>query len=362
MVDDGEQERGSLAPTAGPPPTNGQGPRTPRVTSHDVARAAGVSQATVSRVLQGSTRVKPATRDRVFAALSETGYHPDAIARAMVTRTTDTIGVVVEDITNPFYPELLEALATPIAIAGRRMILWTSGAAGEPSAIDAIRQRMVDGVIFASATRDSPALEAVLTDHAPFVLVNRYVEGVQCDTVTTDNAAGGSTVAEHLSAFGHRRVGLIGSSHTLSTAIEREEGFRAWLARAGTPLDDDLVIAGAPSFALGRDGLQELLHRRHPPTAIFCVNDITALGALSAAAGAAVPVPGILSIVGFDDIDMAAWETFSLTTMSQPVDQMAEHAVRLLLDRIDRPKRAPEHVTISPVLVRRATTGVAPTE
>ncbi len=125
-------------------------------------------------------------------------------------------------------------------------------------------------------------------------------------------------------------------------------------------LDEDLVLSGAPSFALGRDGLRELLRHRPAPTAVFCVNDITAVGALSAAAGAVVTVPDQLSIIGFDDIEMAAWDTFSLTTISQPVQEMAAHAVRLLLDRIRHPQRPPDHVTVAPVLVARATTGPPP--
>lgn len=326
------------------------------MTSHDVARVAGVSQATVSRVLQGSPAVRPETRERVVEALRSTGFTPNAIARAMVTRSTNTIGVVVQDIRNPFYPELLEALSGRIASAGRRMILWTSGAAGEPGAIDAINQRLVDGVIFASATGDSPALEAALAGHALFVLVNRYVEGVHCDTVTTDNAQGARLVCDHLADLGHTRVALVGSAPHLSTASEREAGFRAAMAARGLELPSELVLAGEPGYDVGWNGMQALMALDRPPTAIFGMNDLTAIGALSAAAGAGVRVPDDVSIVGFDNIAMGAWEPLSLTTISQPIPTMATLAVDLLLDRIDRPTREPEHATLAPELVERGTT------
>jgi LacI family transcriptional regulator len=172
-----------------------------RPTSRDIARVAGVSQTTVSGVLSGSELVRPSTRERVLDVLREQGYSPNAIARAMVTGRTATIGVVVANVTNPFYPALLEAIADELERFARRMTLWTSGAASEPAAIEAIGAGLVDGVIFTDAIANSPALHKAIRQHAPIVLVNRSL----CDTVTTDNIGGGRAVARHLLALGHRR-------------------------------------------------------------------------------------------------------------------------------------------------------------
>jgi LacI family transcriptional regulator len=332
----------------GHPPDNG------RVTSRDIARAAGVSQATVSRVLQGSNLVSRDTRARVMQVLEQYGYQPNAIAQAMVTGRTSTIGVVVAGITNPFYPELLEAIAKAIEGSGYRMTLWSSGAASEPAAIEAISQRLVDGIIFTGAVADSPALREATKGQAPLVLLNRYVEGVRCDTVTTDNVNGGRAAAEHLLSLGHRSLGIIGAAPDLSTAREREHGFREVLTANGL---DYWADRGQPSFNLGLEAVHEIATMPQPPSAVFCMNDITALGVLSAARRAGLAVPGDLSVLGFDDIDMAQWEPFNLTTVRQPISEMAQSAVRLLHERIEDPQRKPRHRCLEARIILRDTTG-----
>jgi LacI family transcriptional regulator len=286
--------------------------------------------------------------------LEEYGYQPNAIAKAMVTGRTSTIGVVVAGITNPFYPELLEAIAKAIEGSGYRMTLWSSGAASEPAAIEAISQRLVDGIIFTGATQNSPALQVAMKGQAPLVLINRYVDGVRCDTVTTDNINGGRAAAEHLLSLGHRSLGIIGAAPDLSTAREREQGFREVLKAHGL---DYWVDRGQPSFSLGWEAVHEIATLANPPSAVFCMNDITALGVLSGARRAGVTVPDDLSVLGFDDIDMAQWEAFNLTTVRQPIADMAQIAVRLLHDRIADPQHKPRHRSLEARVILRDTTG-----
>ena len=161
-------------------------------TSYDIARAMPVCP---RRPSPGCSmiirRSSSSTRERVLRAMRELNYEPDGLARAMVSGKTGTIGVVVEDITNPFYPEIVEALCSKLSAAGFRMTLWNSGAAGEPAALEAIRQKLVDGVIFTTATSESSVLKEAVNRRSPVVLVNRYVEGTECDRVTTDNVTGG---------------------------------------------------------------------------------------------------------------------------------------------------------------------------
>ena len=326
-------------------------------TSYDIARAAGVSQTTVSRVLHDHPRVKSGTRERVLRAMRELNYEPDGLARAMVSGKTGTIGVVVEDITNPFYPEIVEALCSKLSAAGFRMTLWNSGAAGEPAALEAIRQKLVDGVIFTTATSESSVLKEAVSRRSPVVLVNRYVEGTECDRVTTDNVTGGSLIADYLLDWGHENIALITGLPNASTSIERESSFREALLKRGVDLREDLRQVGNFSQHLSYTAMMGLLESPDPPTAVFCVNDMMAFGALNGARAMGVRVPEDIWVVGFDDIAMSSWELFDLTTVSQPIVKMAQEAVRLLARRIEEPDRDPQHVRLggSEIIVRGST-------
>ncbi|MGH3665381.1 MAG: LacI family DNA-binding transcriptional regulator [Egibacteraceae bacterium] len=330
------------------------------VTSRDVARVAGVSQATVSRVLSGSSKVHPATRERVQRALSATGYSPNAMARAMRTRRTGTIGVVVARMTNPFYPELIRVLSHHLGALDLRMILWDSEGPGEISAVEAIRQSVVDGVIFTTATAESVALHAALSKKAPVVLVNRSVEGLPCDQVTSENANAAQSIADYLVEAGHRRIGVVAGPPQASTATEREKGFRMGLSRHGIDLPPELVCVGDFSHSHGHTAIRRLLGFGQPPSAVFCVNDLIAFGALDGARAANCSVPDDLWIVGHDDIQMASWEAFDLTTVRQPIGDMVRTALHMLLERIDHPDKEPEHRRFPSKMVVRGSTGHTP--
>lgn len=324
------------------------------VTSRDVARVAGVSQATVSRVLSDSPKVRPTTRARVIAALGETDYTPNLLARAMRTRRTGAIGVVVARITNPFYPELLAVLGAELAEKGRHMMVWDSELPGEEAAVEAIRQRLVDGVVFTTVTPASTSLREALQRREPAVLINRGVAGLRCDQVVSDNMAGGRTVASYFLDAGHRRLGLIAGPPQTSTASERERGFREVLRARGIPLG--ATWCGDFSHDAGRTAMRHFLAQPDPPTAVFCVNDLTAFGALDGARSVGASVPEDVWVVGYDDIPMAAWEAFDLTTVRQPIREMTRLAVRMLLDRIDDPDRPPTQRRLPATLVVRRTT------
>lgn len=327
------------------------------VTSDDVARVAGVSQATVSRVLHGSPRVTAATREKVLRAMAATGYQPNLLARAMRTRRTGTIGVVVARITNPFYPEALDALGECLAAAGQRMVLWDSDRAGEDAALEAVRQGMVDGVLFTTATAESRTLAEALARKAPVVLFNRGIPGAGCDQVTSENEYGAGAAARHLVELGHTWIGLIDGPPLASTARDRADGFRRTLAKLGVPVDERLRRDGDFSHDGGRQAIRELLALPRPPTAVFCVNDLSAFGAVDGARELGVDVPGGLSVVGYDDVAMAAWQSYRLTTVSQPLSRMAARAVEFLLDRIAAPELPVRVERLAGELVRRATTG-----
>lgn len=318
-----------------------------------------MSQATVSRVLAGAERVTPRTAERVRAAMARVGYAPNAAARTMKTRRTGAIGVVVADVTNPFYPQVLDALTAELGRAGHRMTLWNTAsvAAGEESAVEAIRQGLVDGLVFTTVTAGSSALATALEQALPVVLLNRGVPDLDCDQVTSDNIAGAGVVADHLVEAGHEQIAFIGGPELPSTAVERERGFREGLARHGRTLPARLVRHGDFSHRAGHRAIGELFAGRRRPTAVFCANDLTAFGALDGARARGVRVPDELWVVGYDDVEMAAWEAYDLTTVRQPMDQMVARSVELLLARIGDPSRPAQRAVFPAQLVRRGSTG-----
>lgn len=330
------------------------------VTSRDVAHTAGVSQSTVSRVLRGSDKVTEVTRKRVMEAMMRTGYSPNAVARAMRTQRTGTVGVVVARITNPYYPEVIEALSAELAAEDQRMVLWTSEGTGDVSALEAIRQGMVDGVIFTTVTADSAPLHEALSRHAPVVILNRSVEGLDCDQVTSDNINGSRRIAEYFVAAGHRRLGFIGGPPKPSTSWEREKGYREGLKASGLVLDKSLTRHGDFQHADGCRHMRDLLSSNDPPTAVFCVNDLTAFGAIEGARSLGIRVPNDVWVAGYDDIAMSAWKSFDLTTVRQPVLEMSALAVRLLLRRMANPSLPTHHHRYPSRIIVRGSTNHIP--
>jgi LacI family transcriptional regulator len=318
-----------------------------------------VSQATVSRALSGG-KVSPATRDRILEAAKAVGYVPNLGARAMKTGRVNTVGVVVADLTNPFYPEILDALTEFLDAAGKKVTLWNSDGPGNDAALEAINAGSVDGVIFTTVTEASAPLRAAIDKHSPVVLINRVVDALACDQVSSDNLAGGEAVATYLLENGHRRIAFIGGPSTASTARDRRQGFSQRLTDAGIPLAEDRTLEGPFSHDFGFTATTRLLRGGEPPTAIFCSNDLIAFGALDAARAANVSVPQDLWVVGYDDIAMSSWPAFNLTTVHQPSREMAEAGARALLDRIDDPTAPYRTLTFRSRLVLRGSTATAP--
>jgi LacI family transcriptional regulator len=329
-------------------------------TSSDIAREAGVSQATVSRVLNGDPRVAPATRLRVMEVVERLGYTPNAIARGLVTQKTDLVGVVISDVMNPFYPELLEAIAERLARHGLKMILFNAGGRDDDVYTRLLLEQRVDGIIFTSPRRDSAMVRDLARRGFPLVLTNRFVENVKCDMAIGDNRGGAQEVGEHLLALGHRRMAVITGDPRASTSHERLESFRAKLAAAGVRLADEMVVSGGFNAERAYRCAEELLKHGNRPTAIACLNDLMAFGALNAARRLGVRVPEDVSIVGFDDVWMAAWESFELTTVHQPLAEMARASVELLTARLANPKREVRRLVFPATLVVRKTTGPPP--
>ncbi|MEV0703555.1 LacI family DNA-binding transcriptional regulator [Saccharopolyspora sp. NPDC050389] len=320
-------------------------------------RAQGIEP---SRVLQGSDKVAPETRERVLTAMKEAGYRPHAAARTMRTRRTSTVGVVVADITNPFYPQLLEAVGQALDAAGQRMVLWNAPDPGGTSALRALDEGTVDGLIFTTVTEGSEQLADALRRGDPIVLLHRGLDSLDCDQVTTDNLAGGRAVADYLVATGHTRIGFLRGPELPSTSRHQERGFRDRLAELGRPLAAELTAQGGFAHDVARSAMRELLSQENPPTAVFCANDLTALGAVDGAVSLNRRVPEDVWVIGYDDIAMTSWDSYDITTVRQPIAEMARTAVRLLLERLDDRSLPPRKQEFPSELVIRGSTAMTP--
>jgi DNA-binding LacI/PurR family transcriptional regulator len=330
-----------------------------RATIADVAERSGVSTATVSRVLSGAVPARDATRERVLAAARELEYRPSGIARALKRSETRTIGLLITDIGNPFFPQIVRAIEDEAHQRGYGVVLCN--AADDPDRelayLDILLERRVDGLIVASARTTRRHASRLAAVPMRVVLVNSDVVAEGLPGITVAHRHGARMAAEHLLALGHRRLAHVTApSSQAAAARQRLAGVTDALRAAG--LDpSSLLVAGGDEHVDGGAQATELLLAEHPaPTGIVCYNDLTAVGALRAIHAAGLRVPHDVSVVGFDDIELAAWTDPPLTTIRQPTDALGRWAVERLTAAAP-PSRTAERVVLEPTLVVRGSTG-----
>lgn len=321
-------------------------------TSRDVAKLAGVSQPTVSRALRGQRGVADETLQRVRAAAAALGYVPSQLGRGLATRSTKRIGIVAAELTNPFYPHLVGPLHDHFEQAGYRSVLFAEREDNYVALADLV-DGLLDGVVLTTTLLTSQLPEELRKRGLPFVFLNRRSYEVDVDAVVVDNVYGGRLVADLLVELGHRRIGAIFGPRETSTGRERETGFRQRLEEHGIELAEEETTRGVFSFTTGATGMRAVFSAAKRPTALFCANDVIALGAIDEATRMGIRVPQELSIVGFDDINVAAWKRFDLTTVHCDLFNLATVAADLLLKRIADPGRMHSQVVQRPELVLR---------
>ena len=265
------------------------------------------------------------------------------------------MGMVVTDLENPFYPYLIGPIHDELQSLGYRMVLIAEGPE-EPSLLEQLVNRSIDGVVLTTTTTTAELPHELARRNIPFVFLTRIADGVAGDSSVVDNTLGAALMAGELLQRGHRRIAAIIGPADASTSRERERGFRATLASRGLDLPDELVWRGPFVPETGDAAMEELLALGDPPTAVFCANDSIAIGALNAAHRLGVDVPGHISVVGFDDLPIAAWQLIQLTTVHQPMDAMARTAARLVVERIEGvagPEEVRREVATPHVVLRR---------
>ena len=306
-----------------------------RVSIKDIARAAGVSHSTVSRALGDSPLVSAGTKERIQLLAREMGYSPDAQARSLVEGRTRTIGVVVTTLTDPFIGGIVQAIETTAQDRGYSVVLASSNDSSEReiAAVETLQSKRVDGVIVTSSSvgvLHHGRLEGL---GVPVVLINSLVQhrGRYTFSIGVDNRHGGVLATEHLVRQGHRRIAYVAAPEERSDNMERLAGYHEALAGAGIDPDPALLVQGTGRAGSGQQALPVLLALEDPPTAVFCYNDMTAIGLIHAAHAAGLSLPGDLAVVGFDDIVFAPYVHPPLTTVAQPVAELGQGAMEMVL-------------------------------
>ena len=327
------------------------------VTIREVARAAGVSQATAARVLGGYGYASPAARERVGYSAARLGYTPNAVARALVARATMAVGLVVGDIQNPFFSGCARGLADVLEPAGYTVLLANADedAGRERSALDALRARRVDGLVVVPAPE--ARLEEIVRAGVPLVQLDRAVRGVRADAVMVDNGAASARAVDHLLQLGHRRIGLVSDSPQISSSAERIAGYRRALRRAGVGVDAGLESIGGSTQADGLRSAHTLLSRPDRPTAIFTANNFMTVGALLAMRELGLRAPEDVALVGFDDLDWTTLVEPAVTVVAQPVADLGGAAGARLLARMGGDAGPPRRIRLRTTLVVRASCG-----
>lgn len=344
------------------------------VTIDDVARRAGLSVATVSRVMHNNPRVSPQARRRVNEAIDALGYTPNALARGLAMRSTQTIGVLVSSIADPFWAEVTRGIEDYAHQAGYGILIASSyeDAAREQNSMKLFRHKRVDGIVVGASSSGPEALNSARAHHLPVVFINS--EHIDPDEaadpmpaleaehpsayLVADDAHGAMLVTAHLLALGHTRIAYIGARDRASS-VRRLNGYRQALEQSGLTLDETLVVITGEGANDGELGAFRLLTREARPTALFCYDDMTALGALRAARALQLRTPSDVSIVGFDDIPIAAYLDPPLTTVRQPMYEMGQQAMSMLVALLQGAD-PPRYVTMPGELVVRSSSGPAP--
>ena len=305
-------------------------------TIKDVAEAAGVSITTVSHVINGTRRVSAELTQRVLKAMDELDYRPNILARSLRLGQTKTLGLIIPDISNLFFAEIARAIEDAGYRYGYNVILCNSDGDTEKQRtyIRLLVDKQIDGILFISSGESAEDLYYLHEEAIEVVIVDRDVKDIGVDVILLDNEEAGYQATHYLTEQGHRRIGCITGPSGLTPSAQRVDGYFRALHEAGIRKDPAYVLGGGFNLEGGEEAIKTLLKRDPPPTAVFACNDMMAIGVVRGARTMGIQIPEDLSIVGFDDINLASAMYPALTTMAQPIAEMGHIATELLVRRI----------------------------
>lgn len=325
------------------------------VTIVDVAREAGVSYSTVSRVLSGFEFVKDSTKARVLEAAERLGYVANLPARSLAGGRSQIIGLLVPGLDNGYIGEIVRGIDEELAKSNYDLMLYTTHRhrGKESLYVNTIANGLTEGLLLLVPLVQAAYLEALRERNFPYVLIDQSDESDKSPMVHCTNWQGAYDATRYLLELGHRRIGFISGIMEITSAVERLEGHRAALMDAGLELDERLIVGGDFWQSAAYEATHKLLSLKNRPTAIFASNDLSAFGVMEAVREAGLSIPQDISIIGFDDIPQASIVHPKLTTMRQPLDQMGRMAARMLMERIENPELTPRRVTLATRLIVR---------
>lgn len=323
------------------------------VTAHDVAKLAGVSQSAVSRHFTPGASVSIKTRQKIIEAAEQLGYRPNLIARSLITKKSHLIGIVLPSNSNPYYQSILEQLSAELSIRGYRILLFTNPTGDDSDLlIEEILHYPLDGLILIAVNLSSHLADECKQNGLAVVMMTRKTESKTISSVTGDNVHGVQTIVDFLLAGGHKQFAYMAGEPQSSTSLDRETAFFSYLAQHG--FNRVQKVIGYYHYDGARQAAHTLLTSKTPPDAIFCANDQMALCTLDVARHIFALQPGIdISIIGFDDNYLADWQSFQLTTYSQPVQHMVEQAIDILFAQMEQENFASKHVIVKGKLIVR---------
>lgn len=327
-------------------------------TMKDVARLAGVSVQTVSAVVNEKPEISAETRERVLRAIESLGYRPYSVARSLRTRRTRTIALLVTDIANPSLATIASAAEEYAHQFGYSLTFYNThdDLRREEQYVRMATERWIDGVIFVSTADRMDSLDSLQAAGIPAVAIDRVPQGFDGPSITLDNRRAGQLAAEHLISLGHRRLAHISGPLDLRLARDRQEGFWQAVEARGLPRGPSATGSGRWDCQTGYEAMQKILEQGPHPTGLFAANDRMAIGAIRALKERGLSVPGDVSVVGLDDIEIAAFQNPPLTTIRQSFADMAVMAVQILLDILEGKGSQQRKIVIEPALIIRGST------
>ncbi len=330
-----------------------------RVTIKDIAREAGVSAQTVSRAINDRSEIQAETKARILDIAGRMGYHPNSVARSLVSRHTQNIGLVVPDVMNPFFSEIARGIQDAAFESGYNVFLCNADESLERaiSVLHSLEAQRVDGLILCSSRLTDREMMNLAERYQPLVLINRQISHARTRQILVDDHGGAYRAVEHLIGLGHREIGILTGPANSHSGRERLQGYeRALMAHGLTPTARWQVPC-APKSEGGRTAAKELLSRSPELTALLCYNDLAAIGVYQAAAELGLDVPQSLSIVGYDDIPFASLVSPTLTTVHIPKYELGVRAMNLILDALEHNEPVAGPVTLDTQLIVRGSTG-----
>ena len=335
-------------------------PRPKKVTLQDVADEAAVSKATASLVLRNNPRISEPTRQRVLAAVESLGYVYNQRAASLRTQRSYTVGLIVTDLSNPFYAELTAGIESQLAANDFSLLLGTTSddLNHQSRVVTAMLQSDVDGLMLVPAVGVEPEFVQKLVRHSPLVLVTRYLPYLAVDYVGMDNEMGVRRAVEFLVHQGHRRIAFIGGQDASSARRDRLNGYRSMLEKYELPFDPSLCITSTVSRRGGYEAIHRILAGRHQPTAAICYNDVVAFGVMLGLRAAGIEPGKQFAVIGFDDVAEASLWQPSLTTISTNPTAIGREAARLLLKRIAHPDMPIEQIIMPSTLIQRDSSAI----